>query len=379
MAVFSGPDIPNDGLVLSLDAANPKSFSPNVHPNPTDIYGWITVGNSCTLTRDNIASPVGSTPLKMVQTGNDPYTMSYSGDSGKWRLAPAKVGETWTVSVWVKASQTTQIDGCWVASLDASGNYVTGGATPNPTIGTTWTRISASYTHTNASTAYVGVRLDGTQSGGAGVTVWWDGLQVELASSATDFNPRTNTNRSNWFDISGNGYHMTLYNNPAYASSNKGVLQFNGTNQYGNIPSLNYSTSTFSIVAASRYSGATRGRIITAVGNNWLLGHHAGTCEEYYAEGWIADTDISDTNWRVYTATENYAADQRSLYVNGVSKVVNSTLGSQGFNQLSVGGYSTNFQEWSTGEVSFINVYNRILSQAEITQIYNVYRTRYGL
>lgn len=183
---------------------------------------------------------------------------------------------------------------------------------------------------------------------------------------------------STWNDLSGKGNHMTLFNSPAFSKTSGGVLQFNGTNQYGS-NSLNYSTTSFTIVAASRYSGAIRGRVISSTSNNWLLGHHGASCEEYYAEGWISDTAVNDTKWRIYAATENYATDQRSFYVNNVLKVSNSTLGAQGFNGLNLGRYGPGNSEYSTCEVGFILVYNRILTRTEMTKIYSFYKKRFGL
>lgn len=183
-----------------------------------------------------------------------------------------------------------------------------------------------------------------------------------------------------WIDLSGNGYNMTLTGTPTFASTNGGVLQFNGSTQYGTLSSLNYSTSTFTIIAAARYSGATRGRVITSVTNNWLLGHWGSTTENYYAEGWVSavSAGANDTNWRIFAATENYGSDLRSLYVNNVASISNSIAGSQGFNGLSVGRYGGG-SEYSTCEVSFIYVYNRILSTSELTQNFNALRSRFGI
>lgn len=184
-----------------------------------------------------------------------------------------------------------------------------------------------------------------------------------------------------WTDLSGNGYNMTLTGTPTFASTNGGVLQFNGSTQYGTLSSLNYSTSTFTIIAAARYSGATRGRIITSNTNNWLLGHWGSTTENYYAEGWISavGAGANDTNWRILAATENWASDLRTIYSNNIALVSNSTAGAAGFNGLSVGRWGGGASEYSTCEVSFIYVYNRILSASELSQNYNTLRLRFGL
>lgn len=180
-----------------------------------------------------------------------------------------------------------------------------------------------------------------------------------------------------WFDISGQGRNMALFNSPTYAN---GVLQFNGVNQYGDISSMNYASTSFTIMAASRYSGASRGRVVTSISNNWLLGHWGSSTERYFAEGWISETGPSDTNWRIYTGVENFAGDSRSFYVNDSLLVSNSNLGSAGFNGLKVGSWGAGTgSEASTCEVSFIVVYDRILSQQEVAQNVNTIRGRYGI
>lgn len=188
---------------------------------------------------------------------------------------------------------------------------------------------------------------------------------------------------TSWNDLSGNGNNMTLTGSPTFSSSNGGVLQFNGSTQYGSLTSLNYSTATYTIVAAARYSGATRGRVITSVSNNWLFGHWSGTTENFYAEGWVTAVGggVNDTNWRIYAATENYSLDERSFYVNATitSGAGKSSSGSQGFNGLSIGRWAFNNTEYSTCEVSFILVYNKILSDREIKQNYEAMRGRFGL
>lgn len=209
----------------------------------------------------------------------------------------------------------------------------------------------------------------------AGATVVTNGLVVYLdAGNSASYSGSGST----WYDLSGNSNHMTLINSPSYSSSSGGVIQFNGSNQYADL-NLNYSTSTFTIMGASRYSGSPRGRIITAINNNWLLGHWASSTQKYYAEGWITNSssgETNDTNWRIYTATENYPSDLRSMYVNNTAYITNSNGGSQGFNGLRLG---QQYSEYSASEVGFILVYNRILTQAEMTQNYNFFASRYGL
>jgi hypothetical protein len=213
---------------------------------------------------------------------------------------------------------------------------------------------------------------------GTAIPVFPSGMTMHLDAGNPLSYPGTG---ATWTDLSGNGNHMTLYGSPTYLpSQNGGVFQFVQPNQYAT-STLNYSTSSFTIMAASRFSpsGSTKRRVITATTNNWLFGHYnGGNTESYYANGWISNTNAtSDSVWRIYSGVENYAANQRSFYVNNVARFTNSTAGSAGFQTLSVN--KDPFGESSDCQVGFIAVWNRLLSTTEMTAVYNIYKTRFGL
>ena len=175
-------------------------------------------------------------------------------------------------------------------------------------------------------------------------------------------------------DISGNSNNGTLTGAMTFGASNGGVIQFSGNNYI--TTGLNYSTGTYTIVAAARYTSVT-GRIITAVSNNWLMGHWGGSTENHYAEGWVSgvSTGAGDTNWRILAASGNSSTDSWQMYVNGTQTYSNAN-GSAGPNNLGINVYSS---ERSTGEVGFLLAYNRVLSTAEIKQIYYANRARFGI
>ena len=200
---FNTRPVAVDRCVLNLDANNSKSYSNNIHPYPLDVGAWATSGGAGTYSRDPTVtdSPVGGVPLKMAVTGADPYTSTYNNST--WNLAPVLVGQTWTVSVWVKSSVPT-VGQIFIFGANSVGSYLeapAGGISITPT----WQRFSYTHTFANASSVYIQTRLDGPDSG-FGIdgttrpTIWWDGLQVEKNSSATSFNPRTNAGGSTWTD-----------------------------------------------------------------------------------------------------------------------------------------------------------------------------------
>jgi hypothetical protein len=191
-------------------------------------------------------------------------------------------------------------------------------------------------------------------------------------------NPRSYPGVGNtWYDLSGNNNNMTLVNGVGFSTVNGGVLITDGTNDYIELYPFNISTTNHTIIGASRYSGAIRGRIFTSGGANWLLGHWNNYVRSYYPNGDVRlAVDAGNTNWYISSAVENYSADLWTLYSNGDLMVTNSN-GSQGPNGLSFGAW--NAGEYSTAEISFFMVYNRLLSAQEINQNYNALKKRFNL
>lgn len=185
------------------------------------------------------------------------------------------------------------------------------------------------------------------------------------------------------YDLSGNGNHGTLYNGVGYSSNSQGVLTFDGVDDWVVTSGPNLISTNYTVMGAARYSGATRGRMITAPyslnTNNWLMGHWNQSTENYYAEGWISPVGAgpNDTNWRIYSANGNISSDTYRFYINNIFST-QQTGGSAGPNRFAISGYGIG-QESSTGEFSFLLAYNRILSDNEMTQNYNAFRGRFGL
>jgi hypothetical protein len=404
MATSYNSKIVTDGLVLCLDAANPKSYSPNVHPNPTDIYSWVntSVGNNCTLSRDTIQSPVGTKPLKMVITGSDAYTNTYSALT--WNLLPAVAGQTWTVSVWVKASITTTMEGPYIFGANSSGTYLEASSAGSTafTVTTSWTRISYTYTLVNASTTNLQVRLDGTQTGGSGVTIWWDGLQVERSSSMTTFNSKTNTNGTNWFDQSGNELNGTLVGSPTYSPTNNGNLVFNGTNQYASISYTSILTPTTSITFES-FAYLDNWNI---TGDNRILsktqggGYQIGLNEANMQDGFVGCLIFLGSSYKTSKVARTtlsagwhhlcFTCDGRfiKMYVDG--NIVNTydnglteTISYSANNILAIAAEPNNTTgidgAYWTGKISNIKVYNKALTSDQVLQNFNATRGRYGI
>lgn len=188
------------------------------------------------------------------------------------------------------------------------------------------------------------------------------------------------------------GYPITgsLVNTPTYKDN---FLQFNGTNQYFQIPlnsgtnySLLFTTGSSTVMGASRYADTSgNGRIISSANiqtSNWLLGHFGNTTVNYYAEGTIQlNNGPNDTNWRIYAGTANVPGDAYNLYVNGALNTGPSTGGARGPAGFEIGVSNNNGTrtEWSSGSLAFVMLYNRVLTAAEVTQNYDALKSTVGL
>jgi hypothetical protein len=100
MSVYSGPEIANDGLVLYLDAANPKSY-------PGSGTTWTNIGNSVT-NGTLVNGPV-------FDLGN-PYSLSFDGNNDHvtisdeaqlyWTPGGTIGNSNLTIDLWIKSSDT---------------------------------------------------------------------------------------------------------------------------------------------------------------------------------------------------------------------------------------------------------------------------------
>jgi hypothetical protein len=284
-----GPNVVTSGLVLYLDAANPRSYSPNAYPAPLDIFSYMgSNANAATITRDTAeSSPAGGSALKMAITGNDPYTASYA--SSQFSFTTVASGQAWTVSCWIRASTATTA-GFFIFGADNTGNWIEGW-NQMFSITTSWQRFSYTYTFSNANTVAMQLRFDGVDSGGSGINVWFDGLQVERNSTATTFNSRYNQNANNWLDLSKSGYTSLLVKGPV--ASNLGIT-LDGVNDYAYIShggALAFNTGNFTVCVWNR-------------DNTNPTAQYAGI---------ITNDDATDDTWKIFKDIGNTYYTARSF------------------------------------------------------------------
>ena len=402
MALAHSPSIVMNGLVLGLDAANKKSYSQNEFQYSTDIFGWCSsvALSACTISRDTVSSPVGNTPLKMSVTGNDPHIATYN--TSTWNIAPAANGQTWVVSVYVKANVATTGEIVLFGANSSGVSFVGGawlaisGAVVNIT--TEWTRVSHYITMANANIAFIHTRLDGPETGGTGQTIWWDGLQVErVPAGTTTPTPFTSSyyGGSVYRDLIGTN-NGTLINYPTYSSVNGGTFSFDGTNDYvdcGNSAVFNQSGGkSFTITCWAKFNStpAAHNPVFNKAATNGTFEYTLGLSSSGSVQ-WLTSSNgtsyinrdvgetISTGIWYYYAVGFNFNSQVSFASVNGKQIYTAAQTGIfNGSRAFEIGRHNDSTTTMN-GNIAQVSIYNRALTAAEIQQNFNATRGRFGI
>lgn len=393
-----------DSLQLCLDAQNLKSYSRNVHPNPKDLWMYLrerTTGgtNNCAVFRDVDIdpSPAGGVPIRMVCTNTDPHIGFYNNPL--FNLASANSGDTWGVSVYVKANTTNCTGEFFVFGANSS----TGSALQGSNyidirnrqfgFGTSWVRVNTIIGFANSNTQVIQARIDGPITANANTyTLWFDGLQVERlpagSTSVTDFVDSNGSKLgNNWLDITNKNGRVTFAANTVYSNNS---ITFNGTN-WADFTCNNLSTiATVEMWARVKSSS---NRMIFGWGNydvyfSGSLGFNTANSDIYGISSATATSLNLLNNWHhyVFQMTTSGSYTNNKMYIDGVLQTLSQQTGFQNPAQLSfnngngrIAGWRTNTNYLMPMDCNIFKIYNRALTQAEITQNYNAHRGRFGL
>lgn len=210
-----------------------------------------------------------------------------------------------------------------------------------------------------------------------GLRVWLDGAYY--------------TGTDNWEDHSGNNNNGILVNPDnaiTWVNTFSGVFESTGEpDNYIQIPSISFYNSDFTVIGVVRFM-STYGddhRTITA-NNNWVLGTWNHTNNDYFVnDGWIHGPEGgTDTNWHMFVGTGSFTGPAKifKYFKDGIKYAERQnpygpTVG-HGPDIIQLLGDST-FNESSYAQIGLLLAYDRVLSDAEIVNVFNSYRSRYGL
>jgi len=210
-----------------------------------------------------------------------------------------------------------------------------------------------------------------------------DGLVLALDAGNTKSYPGSGTT---WTDLSGNGNTGTLVNGVGYDSGNGGALSFDGVDDYVNLNfpfTQSSSENSYTIVMGAKLSTTSSARRQLWGSDNdgydWSFGAGDDTKFTIFSGENIYTGRTQDTDWHIFTAQWSSSFGTR-LYIDNVLDISTANI-SYDISTASTTSIGRNplFGEYWNGNVSFVQLYNRALTAAEVAQNYNALRGRYGI
>jgi hypothetical protein len=214
-----------------------------------------------------------------------------------------------------------------------------------------------------------------------------NGLVLNLDAAQLRSYPTSGTA---WTDLSGNANNGTLTNGPTFDSANGGSIVFDGTNDYVTVTGSNtFTEATFiawmlRVGSQSAYDGIIHSRGGTGgsvTGMNFNLGAtQLGYTwnNELNTYSWNSGLIIPAT-WCMSAITVNSTTAIAYL---GSSSGFSSATNSVTHNSTTLAALSLardNQGRYFKGNIAISLLYNRALSETEITQNYNAVKSRFGL
>ena len=217
-----------------------------------------------------------------------------------------------------------------------------------------------------------------------------DGLVFNLDAGFTPSYPKNGTT---WYDVSPSGNNGTLTNSPTFNSNDGGSIVFDGVDDYVVSTSTTFTANndfTYEIwVKSDQYITGTG-----MLGNKgyWSTGGEGAVIgnisRPQYVYGYVTtntghfdiNSFVGPTYGWTHVIMRRLNNDLR-FFINGThqgsTRTISGTV-TDVSDKFWVGRYSNNFSSWK-GTMSIARVYNRALTQSEITKNYNAQKGRFGL
>ena len=216
-----------------------------------------------------------------------------------------------------------------------------------------------------------------------------DGLQLWLDASNPASYPGSGTT---WFDLSGNGNNGTMIGGVTPLSN---AMRFDGINDYvlgstnlGIVGDVDFSICYFAIwdgeFFSSNYPSAfgnnSTGTVLRGLSTTWQSGRVA---LDFWDSRFRATTPLQTRQWYFlsFTKHKGVVGSTTQIYVNAIQipcLVENANNTPNIINSPFVVGRLDSIR-WFNGRVNDILVYNRVISENEVQQIFNSQRSKYGI
>jgi len=196
-----------------------------------------------------------------------------------------------------------------------------------------------------------------------------------------------------WSDLTKNKNNGTLVNGVAYNASNKGNLVFDGANDHADFFAPNLSSvctvemwvKLDATYANKMFFGWLRYDVYCANGH---IGFNTAASDCYGINSSVVSALSLVGNWRhyVFEMRSDVSYVNNKIYINGVSQALSQQLstentGNRNFNSGNgrIGGWRSDLNYKMSMSCATFKVYNRSLTQLEITRNFEAKRGRYSV
>ena len=410
MPTHSGPNIVDNGLVLSLDAADNNSFrgepTTNLVTNTPSQNGWAG-------TYSLVDSSSKTFTIKTQQNN--------SNNTSAWRTW------YWDVSSYVGSYITISGDIEFVEESNATflhvsigqGNtgsfpyHIAGSGTSDRVQISTKPiqKISVSWSGVINATGIVGFTqwIDNVTANGAYSILKVSNILIEAKSYKTRFvngtRGTTVATGGGWKDLSGNNNHGEIVNGVTTSNDQtpQGALEFDGVDDYIDLTLNNPSGDWVHSIVFWMMLSDNQSNISTRVdpfqiGNSNLQSQYSamdisnGNVNWYFYSNdtRIQSNIFSANNWYHISLTYSGGGatiSNKNIYINGLYRDWDITTGNNygdSLNiatnaQMSIGRDGIRNTAYFPGYISLFKIYNRALTATEIQQNYNSQKSRFGL
>jgi hypothetical protein len=203
-----------------------------------------------------------------------------------------------------------------------------------------------------------------------------------------------NYSPARWRNLASNSINFSISSKPTYSTTAKGLFNFNGSSTFFTSPeNSSFNTETFTIECWARTSSVNQNGFFFEKGTvnsqyaifleNPNIKIRTNTAFSGLADlQFTAASYIQANVWFLVTASYNNGL--KSFYINGVLLGTQTVTG--GFttnaNGMSIGvygGQTGGRGYYFNGDIANLRFYNRVLTNAEVSQNYQATKSRFGL
>jgi hypothetical protein len=188
-----------------------------------------------------------------------------------------------------------------------------------------------------------------------------------------------------WTDLSGNGNTGTLTNGPTYNSANFGSIVFDGVDDYiisglnlNLLPQVTFSGWIYTTRASGNCGimgndNGTYGRVIRCSGSKFNILNTTGVAGD-------STSNIPLNQW--FNIVVSWSTSSVNFYLNSTAEQTIFSGESATYNDATstyFGSTGGGAAQALLGNIAQVSVYNRALTATEVSQNFNVLRSRYGI